>query len=285
VRTFPQLADILSGTPTFGESLPVTTRSMNFRVTVRDNHAGGGGVNTSAMHVNVSAGSGPFVITQPGSSTTWAAGSNQTVSWNVANTSSAPVNCANVRIMLSIDGGNSFPFTLASTKPNTGSATITVPNVPTLTARVKVEAIDNIFFSISLPNFTITPNSTAAPALLTEANTNRAVALDSVTFMRDPFSLTAINNFSLDLRTRVTLFAVGMDLLSGEDISVVTAQIEDAAHKMYPVKVEYVGKVPGFDWLTQVVIRLPDDFLNAVDVLVSVSFRGKVSNKAIIGIR
>jgi hypothetical protein len=285
IRTFPQLADILSGIPTFGESLPVTTRSMNFRVTARDNHAGGGGVNISAMHVNVNAGGGPFVVTQPGSSTTWVAGSNQTVLWNVANTSNWPVNCANVRIMLSVDGGNSFPFTLASSKPNTGSAMITVPNVPTSTARVKVEAIDNIFFSISLPNFTITADSTAAPILLTEANTNRAVVLDSVTFMRDPFPLTTINNFSLDLRTRVTLFAIRMDVLPGEDISVVTAQVEDTAHKIYPLKVEYVGKVPEFDWLTQVVIRLPDDLLNAGDVLVSVSLRDKVSNKAIMGIR
>ena len=285
VRTFPQLTDILSGTTTFGESLPVTTRSMNFRVTVRDNHSGGGGINTSAMVVNVNSGSGPFVVTQPGSATTWATGSNQTVSWNVANTSSAPVNCGNVRIMLSIDGGTSFPFILASSRPNTGSATITVPNVPTSTARVKVEAIDNIFFSISLPNFTITPNSTAPPTLLTEANTNRAVALESVTFVRDPFPLTTLNNFSLDQRTRITLFAVGLELLSGEDISVVTAQAEDAGNKIHPLKVEYVGKVPGFDWLTQVVIRLPDDFLNAGDLLVSVSLRGAVSNKAFIGIR
>ena len=284
VRTLPQLSDILSGTATFGESLPVTTRTMNFRVTVRDNHSGGGGVNTSSMHVNVNAGSGPFVVTQPGSATTWAGGSSQAVSWNVANTSSAPVNCGNVRITLSIDGGLSFPFTLASTRPNTGSATIIVPNVPTTTARVKVEAIDNIFFSISLPNFTITPGSTAPPTLLTEANTNRAIALDSVTFIRDPFPLTTANNFSLDQRTRITLFALGVTLSSVEDISVLTAQVE-AAGKIYPAKVEYGGKVPGFDWLTQVVIRLPDELLNSGDVLVSISLRGAVSNKVIIGIR
>lgn len=285
VRTFPQLSDILSGTATFGESLPVTTRSMNFRVTVRDNHSGGGGMNTSGMHVNVSADSGPFVVTQPGSSTTWAGGSSQTVSWNVANTSSAPVNCANVRIMLSVDGGTTFPFTLASIKPNTGSAAIIVPNLATTTARVKVEAVDNIFFSISLPNFTITPGSTGAPTLLTEGNTNRAAALDSVTFMRDPFPLTNANNFSVDQRTRVTLFAIGLKLLSGEDASVVTAQLEDAGHKIYPLKVEYVGNVQGFDWLTQVVVRLPDDPLSSGDVLVSVNLRGAVSNKVIIGIR
>jgi uncharacterized protein (TIGR03437 family) len=65
----------------------------------------------------------------------------------------------------------------------------------------------------------------------------------------------------------------------------VTAQAEDVGQTTYPLKVEYVGKVSGFDWLTQVGIRLPDDLLNVGDVLVSVSLRGAVSNKAIIGIR
>jgi hypothetical protein len=285
LRMFPRLSDILSGTATFGESLPTTTRTMNFRVTVRDNHSDGGGVNTGAMRVNVMAGSGPFAITQPSSSTTWVASSTQTVTWNVVNTSAAPISCSNVRILLSIDGGNSFPVVLSSSKPNTGAATVIIPNTPTSTARIKIEAVGNIFFNISLPNFTITANSTAAPTLLTEENTNRAIALDSVTFIRDPFPLTTVNNFSLDQRTRITLFALGLELLPGEDISVVTAQAEDAGQRIYPLKVEYVGKVPGFDWLTQVVIRLPDDFLNAGNFLVSVNLRGAVSNKVVIGIR
>ena len=237
------------------------------------------------MQVNVVSGSGPFAITQPSSSTTWTAGSHQTVKWDVANSSSAPVNCGNVRVLLSIDGGNSFPFTLLSSTPNNGVATISVPNTPTSTARVKVEAVGNIFFNISLPNFTITPDSTAAPTLLTEGNTNRAIALDSVTFLRDPFPLATINNFSLDQRTRITLFATGLELLTGEDISVVTAQAEDSGHKTYPLRVEYLAKVPGFDWLTQVVIRLPDDSLSAGDLLIAISLRGAVSNKVVVGIR
>src|SRR5438552_5024313 len=284
-RTFPQLPDILSGTPTFGESLPTMTRTMNFRVTVRDNHSGGGGVNTGAMRVNVVSGNGPFAITQPGSLTTWAAGSFQTVKWDVANSSSAPVNCGNVRVLLSIDGGNSFPFTLLSSTPNNGVAAISVPSIPTSTARIKVEAVGNIFFNISLQNFTITPDSTAAPMLLTEENTNRAIALDSVTFIRDPFPLTTLNNFSFDQRTRITIFAIGLELRPGEDLSVVTAQAEDAAHKTYPLRVEYLAKVPGFDWLTQVVIRLPDDSLSAGDLLIGINLRGAVSNKVVVGIR
>jgi len=199
--------------------------------------------------------------------------------------SSAPINCANVRVLLSIDGGSSFPFTLASGIPNNGAATITVPNTPTSSARVKVEAAGNIFFQISLGNFKITPNTSSPPTLLTEANTNRAIALDSVTFLRDPFSLPNVLNLSSDQRTRVMLFATGLELMPGESVSVVTAQAEDSAHLVYPLTVEYVGKVPNLDWLTQVNVRLPDGLAGAGDVLVSVSLRGAVSNKVIIGIR
>jgi hypothetical protein len=284
-RTFPQLSDILSGTSTFGESLPTTGRTMTFRVTVRDNRAGGGGVNTGAMRVNVISSSGPFIVTQPSSGTSWPAGSSQTVNWNVANTSISPINCASVRVLLSVDGGNTFPLTLASSVPNTGAATITVPNTSTSSARVKVEATDNIFFNISPSSFTIGPNTTSPPTLLTEGNTNRAIALDAVTFVRDPFPVPTSANFSLDQRTRVMLFATGLELLPGESISVVTAEVEDSAHKIYPLTVEYVGKMSNFDWCTQINVRLPDGLFAAGDVLVSVSVRGAKSNKVIVGIR
>jgi uncharacterized protein (TIGR03437 family) len=258
---------------------------MNFRVTVRDNHAGGGGVNTGGMRVNVVSSSGPFMVTQPAAGASWPAGSTQTVTWNVANTSSAPINCASVRVLLSVDGGNSFPFILASGIPNNGAATISVPNTPTSSARVKVEAADNIFFNISLPNFTITPNTTSPPTLITEGNTNRAIALDSVTFVRDPFSISTFLNFSSDQRTRIMLFATGLELMPGEGISVVTAQAEDSGQRIYPLTVEYVGKVTSLDWYTQVNVRLPDGLAGAGDVLVSVSVRGAMSNKVIVGIR
>lgn len=162
-RIFPQLSDILNGASTFGESLPVTTRAMNFRVTLRDNHPGGGGGSTDAMIVNVTAGSGPFVVNGPASSTNWTGSSTQTVTWDVANTSNAPVNCASVRILLSVDGGLSFPFVLNPGTPNNGAATVTVPNTPTAAARVKVEAVGNIFFDISDANFSITAGATPTP--------------------------------------------------------------------------------------------------------------------------
>lgn len=164
------------------------------------------------------------------------------------------------------------------------AATVNIPNAPTSSARVKVEAADNIFFNISLPNFTITPAADSPPTLLTDSNTNRAIALDSVTLLREPFNVSALVNFSLDQRTRIMLFATGLELMPGESISVVTAQAEDSAHRIYPLSVEYVGKVPMFDWLTQLNVRLPDG-LGAGDVLVSVSVRGAASNKVIVGIQ
>ena len=73
--------------------------------------------------------------------------------------------------------------------------------------------------------------------------------------------------------------------MPGETISVVTAQTEDSAHTTYPLTVEYVGKVPNFDWLTQVNVRLPDGISGPGDFLVSISLRGAMSNKVIVGIR
>jgi hypothetical protein len=144
-----------------GEALPSINRVMNFQVTARDNRASGGGVSSDLMQVTVVNTSGatvfgPFNVTQPNTNVTWTGLSTQTVTWNVANTNMAPVNTANVKISLSIDGGNSFPVVLAASTPNDGSQAVTVPNIATNAARIKVEAVDNIFFDISDANFAIT---------------------------------------------------------------------------------------------------------------------------------
>jgi hypothetical protein len=169
-RTFPKLSDILSNTASFGESLPITTRTMTFRVTVRDSRAGGGGTATDTMQLSVRSDAGPFVVTAPNSAVTWTAGSAQTVTWNVANTSAAPVGCANVRILLSTDGGQSFPTVLAANVPNDGSEAIVVPALSTNAARIKVQAVGNVFFDVSNANFTIsaagpTPTPTPTPVV------------------------------------------------------------------------------------------------------------------------
>ena len=96
------------------------------------------------------------------------------VTWSVANTTAAPVSAANVKISLSTDGGNTFPTVLTASTANNGSATVTVPNVSTTTARIKVEAVGNIFFDISDANFTITGNGTI-PTVLANISTRLLV--------------------------------------------------------------------------------------------------------------
>jgi len=155
-----------------GEVLPQVARTMKFRLTVRDNRAGGGGVvssgdgcqGTAIFQVNA-VGTTPFTVSAPNGGETYGSGSTQTITWNVAGTSGSPVNCANVRISLSTDGGLTFPTEIIASTPNDGSQSVTLPAVTSTTARIKVEAVGNIFFDISNANFTIsgTPPACAAP--------------------------------------------------------------------------------------------------------------------------
>jgi hypothetical protein len=164
-RTFPQMFNVLTGFASLGESLPVTTRTMNFRVTARDNRTGGGGVNSAATQVFVRADSGPFTVTQPIQSNTWPTNSSQIVTWNVANTNIAPVSCANVKITLSTDSGTTFPIILANNTPNDGSESVTIPGTPSNGgARVKVEAAGNIFFNVS-QGFSINGSANTVPTI------------------------------------------------------------------------------------------------------------------------
>jgi hypothetical protein len=155
-RYFPKLTDILNNTQTIGEILPSYTRTLTFRLTARDNRAGGGGVNYAQMTaINVTNTAGPFLVTQPNTAVTWLGNTTNTVTWDVANTSVAPVNVTNVNILLSTDGGNNFTEVLASNTSNDGSEDIYLPNLPTTQARIKVEAVGNVFFDLSNINFTI----------------------------------------------------------------------------------------------------------------------------------
>jgi reprolysin-like metallo-peptidase family M12B/putative Ig domain-containing protein len=150
-----------------GEFLPTTSRTMTYRVTVRDNRAGGGGSNYASTTVASVSTAGPFAITAPNTATTIAGGSTQTVTWNVASTNVSPINCASIKISLSTDGGYTFPTVLASSVPNNGSAVVTIPNMATTQGRIKVEAVGNIFFDISDANFTITSANTAPSVNIT----------------------------------------------------------------------------------------------------------------------
>lgn len=174
-RTFPSLPFILNnanvppqttGSFLTGELLPSSNRTLHFRVTARDNRAGGGGTNEATTSITVNAASGPFAVTSPNTAVTWGAATAQTITWNVAGTNAAPVSTATVTISLSLDGGNTFPLTLATGEVNDGSATLNlVGATPSSQARIRVAAENNVYFDISDSNFTITGSGGTQPML------------------------------------------------------------------------------------------------------------------------
>ena len=143
------------------EYLSSVSRTLNFSFTVRDNAGIESQTDTDNMVVTTNAAAGPFTVSSPNTALTWQAGTNQTVTWNVAGTTSNGVNAAYVDIYLSNDGGNTYPILLASKVPNDGSETVLVPNNTGATKRVMVKGWDHIFYDISNTNFTISaPAST-----------------------------------------------------------------------------------------------------------------------------
>ena len=156
-RIFPSMDLIVNNTTSIREVLPEYSRNFTFTCTVRDNFAGGGGTVIKEVSFKASEQAGPFLVTHPNTNTSWKVGDYTEVTWDVANTDSAPVNCQKVNIRLSTDGGYTYPYTLLENVYNSGSAFITVPDLVTNQARVRVEGAGNIFFDISNTNFSIIP--------------------------------------------------------------------------------------------------------------------------------
>jgi hypothetical protein len=156
-RYFPNLPDVLAGNSPTWEVLSTVSRTMDFRVSVRDNAAGGGCTDNNDVTITIDGNSGPFLVLNPSNTgISWAGNSTETVTWDVSGTDVSPVACANVDILLSTDGGATYPTVLASNVPNDGSHPVTVPNVGTTTARVMVICANGTFFDVSNNNFTIT---------------------------------------------------------------------------------------------------------------------------------
>lgn len=186
-RYFPKMSSVLtgatttSGTEILVEALPSVARTLNFRLTVRDNRAGGSGNNSDDMIVTVNATAGPFAITAPNTAVSYVGGSSQTITWNVAGTTANNVNCANVDILISTDGGTTFTTLLAAT-PNDGTQAVTIPNTAGTTNRIMIKGTNHIFFDVSNTNFTITSGTTdtvapTAPTLAASGTTQTTTNL------------------------------------------------------------------------------------------------------------
>ncbi len=166
-RYLPDLISLANNGPFTWEVLSSVSRNLNFKVSVRNNTPGGSCNAYTDVRLMTTEAAGPFVVTYPAQSgVNWSGISPERVNWNIANTNAFPVNASLVNISLSTDGGQSYPYVLATEVANIGRAEICVPNIGTTTARIMVQACNGTFFNISPNNFIINAVPARAPQLL-----------------------------------------------------------------------------------------------------------------------
>ena len=190
-----------------------------------------------------------------------------------------------------VDGqwvGNEDTFLIDSMVLNSGTHTVDVlvqDSTPAVRRDPNQLTSDTKRWTVTIdatPTPTPTPTPTSSPpVIITEANSNRAIALDSVLFIRDQFPTTAPMQFGVDQRTRIVIFARNAQVSAGE---VVLAQLEVGA-QVVPLEIEYVGPLSGTPDITMVVIKLPAGVTTQVDAQVSITLRGLTSNKAVLSVR
>jgi uncharacterized protein GlcG (DUF336 family) len=140
-----------------------------------------------------------------------------------------------------------------------------------------------IFFACLLAAVEANAQQTS-PVLISQPDSTRAIAFDSVTHRREPFTTTAQIAFGADSATRIMLFAMNLQLQPGETASAITADAEDANHNLYALSVEYVGALPENPWASSVIVRVPQDLPSSGDVLVRIKYRDLSSNRVRVGI-
>jgi Calx-beta domain-containing protein len=177
--------------------------------------------------------------------------------------------------------------------PATGAVTIspgqtTSPITIQLTVDTLSEDNETLVVNLSNPvNATIadgigigTISNDDSPILATEQNSQRAIALDLVTFIRDPFPLNNFNYFGPDHRTRISLFTTNLIVTPA---LVVTAQAMDSQNTTYQLPIESIRSLPNAVGLAQIIVKLPDG-ISAGDLRLSITARARSSNVVLVGI-
>jgi len=223
---------------------------------------------SAVFRIQFTGGTAPTITTHPSNQTVL---QGQSATFNVLASGSATLNYQWQRNQVNISGATSAGYMIASTALSDNGA------------RYRC-VVTNSFGTATSNEATLTVQA-PPPVLLTEANSNLAIALDSVTMFRDPFPLTNPFNFSSNGRTRVSFFALNLDLQPGETISAVTARAEDSMLNVYPMTVEFVGAVSDVPGVSEVTILLPANLPLGQDVLVSITLHDQTSNKARVRIR
>jgi len=187
-RSFPRSADLINNRSRDSEVLPTYTRNLKFRLMVRDNNAEAGGIDWQDVSFEATEDAGPFLVTFPNQvSDVLNAGSLAEITWDVAGTDGSSVNCQKVNILLSTDRGATYPHVLVENTDNDGSQSVTIPDVLSDRARVKIEAADNIFFDISNRDISIISPTSEGFSFATSIQTEQVclpatVAIDLSTF-------------------------------------------------------------------------------------------------------
>jgi glucose/arabinose dehydrogenase len=189
----------------------------------------------------------------------------QSATFSISASGSTPLNFQWQRNMTNIQGANSLSYTTPAT-------------VLTDTGAKFRCVVTNAFGTATSNEATLTVTA-PAPVLMTEENSDVAAALESAIFIRDPFPLTNLFNFSADHRTRIMLFGTNLELLPNETMTAITTKAEDSQLNVFPLTLEFVGKPAGMEPLTEVVVKLPENLPPGQSVFVSVTLRGQTSNK------
>ena len=137
----------------------------------------------------------------------------------------------------------------------------------------------SVFFTASLIYSPTALAQVAPPVLISHEDSTRAIAFESVTRHREPFSIAAPVKFGTDQQTRIMLFTMNLTLQSGDDVNDLTVEAEDSVHHVYQLPVEFLGNVPDQPWAVSLVVRLANGMDDLGDVLVRVSYRGVASNR------
>lgn len=151
-RYFPRLSEVLNGNLTSQanwETVSNVARTLNFVVTVRDNHPNPSQQQTNSAEQIINVGNnGPFKINTQNANTN----APTVISWDVVGTNVAPYNVANVKIDYTTDNGATWTVLTAST-PNDGSEALSFPaSLNGQTIKLRISAINNVFYAVQSVN-------------------------------------------------------------------------------------------------------------------------------------
>jgi len=245
-RYFPMVSSILVGRfGDFTEILPTYGRDLNFRFTVRDNNPRGSAAVWEDIKFNVASNAGPFLLTFPRVDSKFEIGESVNITWDVANTDIAPVNCKTVDIYGSYSNSLDFDGTnmvlLVRNTPNDGSQEVVIPNRVTNSYRIVVKASNNIFFTTSVINSRV--SEPTSPSIYVDVeNSIQEVCLPAVA--EYSFSSIGLGGYKGDIK-----FEVLEGLPDGAKVAFATNSVKSGESNKVTVDLSEVGGSNSYEFV------------------------------------